>query len=198
MIDNNNKVDEVMTRLTVENLNSEAEKLTNEFVNNGLDISIEEVKAVLLHLNKDSFTDDEYYSLFDVSEYQEEPINAFFKKVSIFNTNCAYDNTPEKIVNFKDFCRNDEGYKVLGKLDECSLSIAKAICSDSNNIDNEVNSNLSLFYELLDNDTKIKIGDEIFFFDELDDATKTLITYSCTNMYNYIINIPNQKLLSLG
>ena len=196
VIDNDNKVEETMTQLTVENLDSEAEKFTNELANNGLDVSIEEIKAVLLHLNKDSFTDDEYYSLFDVSEYQEEPINAFFKKVSIFNTNCAYDNTPEKIVNFKDFCRNDEGYKVLGKLDECSLSIAKAICSDSNNIDSEVNSNLSLFYEFLDNNAKIKIGDETFLFDELDDATKTLIMYSCTSIYNYVKNVCSPERLS--
>ena len=100
VIDNDNKVEETMTQLTVENLDSEAEKLTNELANNGLDVSIEEIKAVLLHLNKDSFTDDEYYSLFDVSEYQEEPINAFFKKVTIFNTNCAYDNETEKICKY--------------------------------------------------------------------------------------------------
>ena len=31
---------------------------------------------------------------------------------------------------------------------------------------------------------------------DLDDVTKTLIMYSCTNMYNYIINIPDQTLLS--
>ena len=55
---------------------------------------------------------------------------------------------------------------------------------------------MSLFYEFLDNNAKIKIGDETFLFDELDDATKTLIMYSCTSIYNYVKNVCSPERLS--
>ena len=89
--DSDKKTEEAMIPLTAENLDAEAEKLKNKFVDNGLDVSFGEVKSVLLHLNKDAYTDEVYYSLFNADEYTDEPVNAFFKKVTIFNTNCAYD-----------------------------------------------------------------------------------------------------------
>ena len=51
-------------------------------------------------------------------------------------------------------------------------------------------------FGLLDEGEKIQIGDETFYLKDLDDVTKTLIMYSCTNIYNYIINIQDQTLLS--
>lgn len=195
-VDSDKKTEEAMIPLTAENLDVEVEKLKNKFVDNGLDVSFGEVKSVLLHLNKDAYTDEVYYSLFNADEYTDEPVNAFFKKVTIFNTNCAYDNETEKIVSFKDFCRNDDGYKVLEKLDESSLVIAKAICGGSDNIDKEVNSNLNLFYELLDNDTKIKAGNNTYLFNDLNDSTKTLIMYSSTSIYNYVENVCSPERLS--
>lgn len=194
--DSDKTTEGVMIPLTAENLDAEAEKLKNKLVDNGLDVSFGEVKSVLLHLNKDAYTDEVYYSLFNADEYTDEPVNAFFKKVTIFNTNCAYDNETEKIVSFKDFCRNDDGYKVLEKLDESSLMIAKAICGGSANIDKEVNSNLNLFYELLDNDTKIKAGNNTYLFSDLNDSTKTLIMYSSTSVYNYVKNVCSPERLS--
>ena len=191
-----NKSGEPMTPLTVENLASEAENLANKLIDNGLETTSEEVKTVLLHLNKTSFTEDVYHSLFDADAYEEDPLSVFFKKVTIFNTNCAYDNTPEKIVAFQAFCRNEAGHKVLGKLDACSLAIAEAVCSDAHSIDEDVRANLSPFFGLLDNGSKIEVGGETFFLDDLDDAAKTLLMFSTTSLLNYVKNVCSPERLS--
>ena len=196
VIDNNNKVEETMTQLTVENLDSEAEKLTNEFIEKGFDTDFDSVRSVLLHLNKDSFTPEEYYSLFDASQYSEDPINSFFKEAGFHNDDMVFYNDLDKLINLKDFCRSADGYKVIAQLEDYSFEIAKLICSGSKDIDGKINSDLKPIFGLLDDGEKIQVGDETFFLNDLDDVTKTLIMYSCTNMYNYIINIPDQTLLS--
>lgn len=192
------KREESMTPLTVENLNSEAEKLTNKFIEKGFDTSFDSVRSVLLHLNYNSFTSEEYYSLFDVGAYSQDPINPFFKEVGFHNIVVVFngDNDLDKLINLKDFCRSDDGYKVIAQIEDYSFEIAELICSDSKDIDGQIKKDLQQIFGLLDDGEKIEIGKETFFLKDLDDVTKTLIMYSCTNIENYIINIPDQSLLS--
>ena len=70
---------------------------------------------------------------------------------------------------------------MLEKLDESSLTIAKAICGGSDNIDKEGNPNLNLF--------------NVCSTDRLPDETKTLCNtihmfakVSCMDSYNNICN----------
>lgn len=190
------KREESMTPLTVENLNSEAEKLTNKFIEKGFDTNFDSVRSVLLHLNYNSFTSEEYYSLFDVGAYSQDPINSFFKEVGFYNDDMVFYKDLDKLINLKDFCRSADGYKVIAQLEDYSFEIAELICSDSKDIDGQIKKDLQQIFGLLDDGEKIEIGNETFFLKDLDDVTKTLIMYSCTNIENYIINIPDQSLLS--
>ncbi len=185
----NDTIEEEMVPISIDNLDSEAERITNKLAEKRLHMSFEDVRTILLHLNKDSFSDEEYYSLFDSSEYEEEPINKFFKKVTIHNTDAVYDGKIEEIVNLKDFCRSEDGYKVIGKLENDALTIAKAVINDSENMDSEIANSLKPIYQLLAETEQIQIGDETFKLEDLDDETKTLIMYSFTNVYNCIDNV---------
>lgn len=74
-IDSNDYVaEEAMTPINVENLDAEAEILTNLLTEKGIDVGFEDVRATLLHLNKESFTDDEYFSLFEANEDEDEKV----------------------------------------------------------------------------------------------------------------------------
>lgn len=191
------KREESMTPLTVENLNSEAEKLTNKFIEKGFDTSFDSVRSVLLHLNYNSFTSEEYYSLFDVGAYSQDPISSFFNELGSHNFyNMVIYKDLDKLINLKDFCRSADGYKVIAQIEDYSFEIAELICSDSKDIDGQIKKDLQQIFGLLDDGEKIEIGNETFFLKDLDDVTKTLIMYSCTNIENYIINIPDQSLLS--
>ena len=89
-VDSDKKTEEAMIPLTAENLDAEAEKLANEFAEKGFDTNADSVRRVLLHLNKDSFTEDEYYALFDASKYADDPINSFFKEVGFHNDDMVF------------------------------------------------------------------------------------------------------------
>lgn len=195
-VDSDKKTEEAMIPLTAENLDAEAEKLANEFAEKGFDTNADSVRSVLLHLNKNSFTEDEYYALFDASKYADDPINSFFKEVGFHNDDMVFYNQLDKLINLKDFCRSTDGYKVIGQLESYSFEIAELICGGSKNIDSTIQKDLKSIFGLLDEGEKIQIGDETFYLKDLDDVTKTLIMYSCTNIYNYIINIQDQTLLS--
>lgn len=122
-VDSDKKTEEAMIPLTAENLDAEAEKLANEFAEKGFDTNADSVRRVLLHLNKDSFTEDEYYALFDASKYADDPINSFFKEVGFHNDDMVFYNQLDKLINLKDFCRSTDGYKVIGQLESYSLFI---------------------------------------------------------------------------
>ena len=189
VVDNDNTIEEEMVPLSIDNLDSEAERITNSIVEKGMEVSFEDIRAVLLHLNKDSFSDEEYYSSFDSSEYEEEPVNSFLNKVIFHNTDSIYDADVNKLINLKDFCRSEDGYKVIGKLEDYALTIANAVITDSKNMDSEIANSLKPIYGLLDETEQIQVGNEIFKLEDLDDGTKTLIKYSFMNSYNYVINV---------
>ena len=189
----NNKEDK-MVELTVENLDSEAEKITNELVKKGMDTDFESVRSTLLHLNKDSFTDEEYYSLFEPSENEFDIFVATLNGILKHNSATLRSGDLSNLIDYKDFCRNEDSYKVIGKLDETSLELAKVILKGSKNINKEIVDALEPLNGLVTGEEQIKVGNETFKYDDLTNEAKDLIVfygliatnfvkYSCDSQY---------------
>ena len=182
----NDIVEEEMVPLSIENLDSEAEKITDLLTKKGIEVSFEDVRRTLLILNKDSFAEDEFYSLYDVvTDFDKEPINHVFNEITIYNSSSIYDNNPNDLVNLKVFCRNADGYKVIEKLNYHSNLIAKIVVDNPRNLDSEIRKNLEPFYNLLDTG-QIKIGNEVYSLENFDDGTKSLILQTGMFVYGYV------------
>lgn len=196
VIDSNDyAAEEAMTPINVENLDSEAEILTNLLTEKGIDVGFEDVRATLLHLNKDSFTDDEYYALFEVIEDEDEKVMTVLNAVLRHNYASVGNGKAGDIVNFKIFCRNAREYKIIEKFDyEISL-VAKTIVDNPKNLDSEIRKQLEPLYNFLDIE-QITIGDETFKFEELNDETKILIDYFGLQVENYVNNICDSEYLT--
>ena len=185
VIDNDNKIEESMTPLTVENLDSEAEKLTNLLTKSDVDVSFEDVKATLLHLNKDSFTADEYYSLFEVSENEQLKVISVLNGVLSHNISSIREGNISNLINFKIFCRNENGYKIIEKFDDDTFLVAQTIVNNPKTLDSKIRKNFEPLNEFLESE-QIKIGNELFNFRDLDDGTKILISYFGLTAMNYV------------
>lgn len=195
--------DTEIVQLTVDNLDSEAEMITKDLLEKGLNTSFEEVRAVLLHMNREAFSEEEYYSLFadnlityeDTVTSEEKLMAAFFKKCIEHNIHNVFDFGGEldKLVGVTEFCRNAKDYKALAKLEDCTLSIAEAVAGDSKNIDDEMQKNIKPFSELTESPGLIRVGEERFSVCEvrdeatvLSDGTVFLIYFSYMYIYNYV------------
>lgn len=185
-IDSNDyAAEEAMTPINVENLDAEAEILTNLLTEKGIDVGFEDVRATLLHLNKDSFTDDEYFSLFEVNEDEKEKVTSVLNAVLRHNDASVRNGKAGDIVNFKIFCRNAREYKIIEKFDYDTSLVAKTIVDNPKNLDSEIRTQLEPLYNFLDIE-QITIGDETFKFEELNDGTKILIDYFGLQAKNYV------------
>lgn len=191
VIDNNDyETEEVMTPVTIENLDFEAEKITNMLTEKGMDVNFEDVRVTLLHLNKDSFTDDEYYSLYDVpSDFEQEPVNYIFSEITGHNVGCVHNDELSNLVDLKVFCRNASSYKLIEELNHYSSSIAEIVTDNPKTLDIKIRENLDPFNTLLTDNKQIKIDNEIFSLEDLDDGTKALILQTSMLIYNYVNNV---------
>lgn len=198
VLDNeDNKSEEVMTPITVENLDFEAEKITDSLAAKGMDISVEKIRATLLHLNKDSFTDDEYYSLYDAAnDFEQEPVNYVFGEITGHNVGCVHSCELSNLVDLKVFCRNASSYKLVEELNYYSSSIAKIVIDNPKNLDSKIRENLDPFNALLTDNKQIKIDNKIFFLEDLSDGTKALILQTGMLTYNYVNNICQSEYLT--
>lgn len=196
VIDSNDYVaEEAMTPINVENLDAEAEILTNSLTEKGIDVGFEDVRATLLHLNKDSFTDDEYFSLFESNEDEKEKVRTVLNAVLGHNNASVRNGKAGDIVNFKIFCRNAREYRIIEKFDyEISL-VAKTIVDNPKSLDSEIRTQLEPLYNFLDIE-QITIGGETFKFEELNDETKILILYFGLQVENYVNNICDSEYLT--
>lgn len=186
VIDNNdNENEEVMTPVTVGNLDFEAEKITNMLIEKGIDVNFEDVRSTLLHLNKDSFTDEEYYSLFEVNETEQIKVISVLNGVLKYNNSSIRNGKANDLVSFKIFCRNINGYKIIEKFDQETSLVAKVIVDNPKNLDSEIRKNLESLNNFLDIE-QITIDGETFNFEELDDGTKILISYFGLTAKNYV------------
>lgn len=186
VIDSNDyATEETMTPINVENLDAEAEILTNLLTEKDIDVGFEDVRATLLHLNKDSFTDDEYFSLFEVNEDEKEKVTSVLNAVLRHNDASVRNGKAGDIVNFKIFCRNAKEYRIIEKFDQDISLVAKTIVDNPKNLDSEIRKQLEPLYNFLDIE-QITIGDETFKFEELNDGTKILIDYFVLQARNYV------------
>ena len=181
----NNKEDK-MVELTVENLDSEAEKLTNELTKKGMDTDFESVRSTLLHLNKDSFTDEEYYSLFEPNENEILVVTDFLNAVLGHNVSSLRYGDLSDLIDFKTLCRNENDYKVIEQLDESSSELAKIVAQDSKNINKEIMKSLEPLNGLVTGDGQIKIGSETFDFLDLTNGSKIIVSYFGLSALNYV------------
>lgn len=186
VIDSNDyAAEEAMTPINVENLDAEAEILTNLLTEKGIDVGFEDVRATLLHLNKESFTDDDYYALFEVNEDEKEKVTSVLNAVLRHNDASVRNEKAGDIVNFKIFCRNAKEYRIIEKFDyEISL-VAKTIVDNPKSLDSEIRTQLEPLYNFLDI-KQIAIGGETFKFEELNDGTKILIDNFGLQVRNYV------------
>ena len=199
VIDSNDyATEETMTPITVENLDSEAEILTNLLTEKGIDVGFEDVRATLLHLNKESFTDDDYYALFEETNdpEQESAINYVFQEITVHNVRCVRSGDLSDLIDLKVFCRNAGSYKLIKGLNQYSSSIAKIVIDNSKNLDSKIKENLDPFNTLLTDNKQVKIDNEIFSLEDLDDGSKTLILQTGMLTYNYVNNVCQSEYLT--
>lgn len=196
VIDSNDyAAEEAMTPINIENLDAEAEILTNLLTEKGIDVGFEDVRAALLHLNKDSFTNDEYYSLFEVNEDEDEKVMTVLNAVLSYNNSLVREKSASDLVGFKIFCRNAREYRIIEKFDyEISL-VAKTIVDNPKSLDSEIRTQLEPLYNFLDIE-QITIGGETFKFEELNVGTKILILFFGLQVENYVNNICDSEYLT--
>ena len=199
VIDSNDYVaEEAMTPINVENLDAEAEILTNLLTEKGIDVGFEDVRATLLHLNKDSFTDDEYFSLFEeTNDPEQEPaINYVFQEITGHNVHCVHSGDLSGLIDLKVFCRDAGSYKLIKGLNQYSSSIAKIVIDNPKNLDSKIKENLDPFNALLTDNKQVKIDNEIFSLEDLDDGSKALILQTGMLTYNYVNNVCQSEYLT--